>query len=87
MKTLMSLRRTVVTVSLTSDCSQTANLNFHTVMTLVMPRAGTHIEVAFVAVGAMLVGSCNETVKEGDRVVRGDELGYFGELSKTHLEV
>lgn len=33
--------------------------------------------VLFVAVGAMLVGSIVWTVKKGDKLKRGDELGYF----------
>lgn len=32
--------------------------------------------IAFVAIGALLVGSINFTVKKGDRVKKGDELGY-----------
>jgi phosphatidylserine decarboxylase len=30
-----------------------------------------------VAIGALLVGSIVWTVKEGDKVVKGQELGYF----------
>lgn len=33
--------------------------------------------VAFVAVGATLVGSIRFTVQEGDAVTKGQELGYF----------
>ncbi|KAH7099998.1 phosphatidylserine decarboxylase-domain-containing protein [Auriculariales sp. MPI-PUGE-AT-0066] len=33
--------------------------------------------VMMVCVGAMMVGSINMTVKEGQRVARGEELGYF----------
>lgn len=33
--------------------------------------------VLFVAVGALLVGSIFFTVKEGEKVVKGQELGYF----------
>ncbi|KAL6301148.1 phosphatidylserine decarboxylase-domain-containing protein [Sparassis latifolia] len=33
--------------------------------------------VMIVCVGAMMVGTIKTTVKEGDRVVRGQELGYF----------
>lgn len=51
--------------------------NVRHVMTLFMPRAGLHTKVAFVNVGAMLVGSVNETVQQGDVVSRGDELGFF----------
>jgi phosphatidylserine decarboxylase len=33
--------------------------------------------VLFVAIGALLVGSIAFTVKEGQKVVKGEELGYF----------
>jgi phosphatidylserine decarboxylase len=33
--------------------------------------------VLFVAIGALLVGSIGWTVKEGQKVVKGEELGYF----------
>jgi phosphatidylserine decarboxylase len=33
--------------------------------------------VLFVAVGALLVGSIAFTVQEGEKVVKGEELGYF----------
>src|SRR5271156_3201962 len=33
--------------------------------------------VLIVAIGALLVGSIAWTVKEGDKVSKGDELGYF----------
>jgi phosphatidylserine decarboxylase len=33
--------------------------------------------VLFVAIGALLVGSMGWTVKEGQKVVKGEELGYF----------
>ncbi|XP_010451866.1 PREDICTED: phosphatidylserine decarboxylase proenzyme 2 [Camelina sativa] len=34
-------------------------------------------KVAFVAIGATMVGSINFVRKEGERVTKGDELGYF----------
>ncbi|CAG8659344.1 5478_t:CDS:2, partial [Dentiscutata erythropus] len=34
-------------------------------------------KVVFVAVGALLVGSIKFTVKEGNQISKGDELGYF----------
>jgi phosphatidylserine decarboxylase len=33
--------------------------------------------MAFIAVGATLVGSIHLTVSEGSKVAKGDELGYF----------
>lgn len=33
--------------------------------------------VMMVAVGAMMVGSIAWTVKQGDNVAKGDEMGYF----------
>lgn len=33
--------------------------------------------IAFVAIGALLVGSIVFTVKKGDKVKKGDELGFF----------
>ncbi|ORY88387.1 phosphatidylserine decarboxylase-domain-containing protein, partial [Leucosporidium creatinivorum] len=38
--------------------------------------------VAFVQIGAMLVGSIRQTARQGAQVQRGDELGYFGESRK-----
>jgi len=38
---------------------------------------GSNRPVLFVAIGALLVGSIAWTVKEGDKVVKGQELGYF----------
>jgi phosphatidylserine decarboxylase len=34
-------------------------------------------KVAFVAIGAMLVGSIVWTRKDGDSIGKGEELGYF----------
>lgn len=34
-------------------------------------------KVYAVCIGAMMVGSILTTVKEGDQIKRGDELGYF----------
>lgn len=49
---------------------------------LSVPQANdTPITVAFVAIGAMLVGSVQSTVQQGQEVGRGEELGYFGEAS------
>jgi phosphatidylserine decarboxylase len=33
--------------------------------------------VMFVAIGALLVGSISFTVNEGDKVVKGQDMGYF----------
>ncbi|KIJ27069.1 hypothetical protein M422DRAFT_776437 [Sphaerobolus stellatus SS14] len=44
---------------------------------LYLTHAETGKPIAFVAVGALLVGSINWTVKKGDKVKRGEELGYF----------
>jgi len=33
--------------------------------------------VLFVAIGALLVGSITFTVQEGDKVVKGQDMGYF----------
>lgn len=41
--------------------------------------------VAFVMVGAMMVGSINLTTEKGQHVVRGDELGYFAFGGSTVL--
>lgn len=45
------------------------------------------LEVALIAVGAMLVGSIIETKKEGDVVARGEELGYFAYGGSTVIVV
>ncbi|KAM0789751.1 hypothetical protein ACM66B_006606 [Microbotryomycetes sp. NB124-2] len=42
-----------------------------------LQRARDKQTLAFVQIGAMLVGSVRQTVQEGDKVKRGDELGYF----------
>lgn len=39
---------------------------------------GSTVPVAFVQVGAMLVGSIVRTQEEGKKIKRADELGYFG---------
>ncbi|KAF0389945.1 hypothetical protein F8M41_010864 [Gigaspora margarita] len=44
---------------------------------LLHPKDPDASKVAFVAVGALLVGSIKFTVKEGNRISKGDELGYF----------
>lgn len=41
---------------------------------------GSDVPVAYVQIGAMLVGGIARTVDEGSEVQRGDELGYFGAL-------
>jgi phosphatidylserine decarboxylase len=38
---------------------------------------GGKLPVLFVAVGALLVGSIAWTVQEGQKVIKGEELGYF----------
>ncbi|KAI5474290.1 phosphatidylserine decarboxylase [Pseudohyphozyma bogoriensis] len=48
--------------------------NVRLVMPIVNPELG---EVMNVFVGAMLVGTINMTVKEGDQIKHGDETGYF----------
>lgn len=54
--------------------------NKRDVTLLSVPQEGsTPISVAFVSIGAMLVGSINSSVVEGQQVKRGDELGHFGE--------
>lgn len=63
--------------------------NIRDVTLLSVPQAGsTPINLAFVAIGAMLVGSIKSTVAEGQSVQRGEELGYFGQscsfLSTVH---
>ena len=43
--------------------------------------------VAFVAIGALLVGSVNWTKSAGDEVKKGDELGYFAYGGSTVIAV
>ncbi|GAA5853053.1 hypothetical protein JCM9279_003796 [Rhodotorula babjevae] len=55
--------------------------NKRDVTLLSAPRPnGSVIPVAYVQVGAMLVGAIKRTVQEGDEVKRAAALGYFGEL-------
>lgn len=62
-----------------SPSSPYSELTRWAVTLLSMPAAGsTPVDVAFVSIGAMLVGSITETVKQGDFVRRGEEVGYFG---------
>ncbi|KAI5478512.1 phosphatidylserine decarboxylase [Pseudohyphozyma bogoriensis] len=61
--------------------------NHRYVTVLSMPRAGDHVEVAFVAIGAMLVGSIHQSVHRGDEVKRGDELGYFAYGGSTCIAI
>lgn len=59
----------------------TANKRHVTVLEAVHPLTGLPAPVAFVQVGALLVASIRHTAKEGTKVKRGDELGYFGEFA------
>lgn len=47
----------------------------------------TGLPIAFVAIGALLVGSINFTVEEGQQVKRGEELGYFAYGGSTVVAV
>jgi len=58
--------------------------NVRVVTTIESPSFG---RVVFVAVGATLVGSIRFTVKTGDKVRRGDELGYFAFGGSTCLVI
>lgn len=44
---------------------------------LLLQHQQTNLPIAFVAIGALLVGSIVFTVKPGQVVKRGEELGYF----------
>ncbi|CAG8568466.1 11126_t:CDS:2, partial [Racocetra persica] len=44
---------------------------------LIHPSMPGASKVVFIAIGALLVGSIKYTVKEGDQVFKGDELGHF----------
>ncbi|OAX43191.1 hypothetical protein K503DRAFT_847325 [Rhizopogon vinicolor AM-OR11-026] len=44
---------------------------------LVLNHEATNKKIAFIAVGALLVGSIKWTVSDGSKVQRGEELGYF----------
>ncbi|CAG8470900.1 12620_t:CDS:2 [Racocetra fulgida] len=46
-------------------------------MLLLHPSMPGASKVVFIAIGALLVGSIKYTLKEGDQVFKGDELGYF----------
>ncbi|KDE04171.1 hypothetical protein MVLG_05395 [Microbotryum lychnidis-dioicae p1A1 Lamole] len=60
--------------------------NKRDVTLLKMPDEGsTPRNVAFVQIGAMLVGSIVQTVAEGDQVAHGGELGYFAYGGSTVL--
>ncbi|CAG8474667.1 12339_t:CDS:2 [Acaulospora morrowiae] len=50
--------------------------NVRSVMILHSSAPGSS-KIAFVSIGALLVGSVRYTSKEGDKVIKGDELGYF----------
>jgi len=56
--------------------------NKRIVTTITSPQFG---RVIFIAVGATMVGSIQMTVKEGDSVKRGDEMGYFAFGGSTVL--
>ena len=47
----------------------------------------TGLPIAFVAIGALLVGSIKFTVEEGQQVKRGEELGYFAYGGSTVVAV
>ncbi|TNY19499.1 phosphatidylserine decarboxylase-domain-containing protein [Rhodotorula diobovata] len=48
---------------------------------------GSDVPVAYVQIGAMLVGGIARTVDEGSEVQRGDELGYFAYGGSTIIAV
>jgi len=50
-------------------------------------HAGTGKKVAFVAIGAMLVGAVNWTRKAGEEIKKGEELGYFAYGGSTVIVV
>ena len=54
---------------------------------LYMTHSQSNAPVAFVAIGAMLVGSIVWTRKEGEDVKRGEELGYFAYGGSTVVVV
>jgi len=58
--------------------------NQRTVITI---ESNTFEKVAFVAIGALLVGSVNFTVEPNQRVNKGDELGYFAYGGSTIVVV
>ncbi|GAA5914585.1 uncharacterized protein JCM6883_004428 [Sporobolomyces salmoneus] len=66
-----------------NPCAVNENLpvftaNKRDVTLLSMPREGdVPLDLAFVQIGAMLVGSIVQTAQQGQQVKRGDELGYF----------
>jgi len=59
--------------------------NVHSVMML--KHNPTNQPIAFVAIGALLVGSIKFTAEEGQQVARGDELGYFAYGGSTVIVV
>lgn len=62
--------------------------NKRDVTILSIPRAdSTPINVVHVSIGAMLVGSINSTVQQGQSVARGDEIGYFAYGGSTIVGV
>ncbi|KAK4330679.1 putative Phosphatidylserine decarboxylase proenzyme 2 (putative) [Rhodotorula toruloides] len=65
----------------------TANKRDVTVLEAVHPLTGSQAPVAFVQVGALLVASIKQTAKEGAKVKRGDELGYFAYGGSTIVAV
>ncbi|KAJ8291721.1 Phosphatidylserine decarboxylase proenzyme 2 [Rhodotorula toruloides] len=65
----------------------TANKRDVNVLDAVHPLTGSPVPVAFVQVGALLVASIKRTAKEGAKVKRGDELGYFAYGGSTIVAV
>jgi phosphatidylserine decarboxylase len=54
---------------------------------MMLKHTATSQPIAFVAIGALLVGSIQFTVEEGQKVKRGDELGYFAYGGSTIIVV
>lgn len=62
--------------------------NRRDVTLLSLPKAGdTPVNVAFVQIGAMLVGSIHRTKEQGAVLKRGEELGYFAYGGSTVVAV
>ncbi|EIW79074.1 hypothetical protein CONPUDRAFT_138287 [Coniophora puteana RWD-64-598 SS2] len=54
---------------------------------LILRHTLTGKEVAFIAIGALLVGSIGWTVQPGQQVKRGDELGFFAYGGSTCIAI
>lgn len=84
MRDVPGMLLTVNPIAVNSKFADVFTVNKRSVMVIKTQEYG---DVAFVAIGATVVGSINWTVKPGDVLAKGDELGFFAFGGSTNILV